>query len=127
MSDSKTIGDAANRLVDGVEALAKAAEKVAPDAWESAVDAHRNAAIVAMVSWLLFAVTLAFIARLAIQWAGKDENRHADVPPPVARGVAWCLVLCAALSVAAALEGNLAQAINPEWYAAQSIMYAVGR
>lgn len=127
MADSKTIGDAANRLVDGVEALAKAAEKVAPEAWEVAVSAHRTEALTQLVAWLAFAALLVFIGRLAIIAGRKSGDSYEVMPPDVVLGAGWLMVGIAGIVTTATLADNLPRAINPEWYAAQSIMYAVVR
>jgi hypothetical protein len=121
MSDSKTLGDAASRLVDGVEALAKAAEKIAPEAWATLVRAQVVEGWATVAQWAaLVAFSLGLLSFAHRQ--SKREGFDAESPLfgiPLVVGVLSGVVCIITLLFAG--PGTAQQILVPEYAAAQAL------
>ena len=129
MSDEKTVGEAANRLVDGIEALTRAAEKVAPQAWEMTVSAHRTHAIFEVVGWLFVLAIAAAGWKLGLWTIEKEKRDHSDLSGLMIGAFLGAGILTAIAVGMAGIGGadTVSCIINPEYYAAKELMWAVSR
>ena len=130
-----TSSDALNKAVDatiaGVEKLAAAVEKVAPDAWRIMV---RQQVIEGwgeiILSVVVFVVT-AFLVYLsyrlfrAINWNNQDDTDLIKYFSGITVAVVCFGFFCWSISRVQDVPSNIAKIINPEYYAAQDIMRAV--
>lgn len=124
MSDEKTVGEAANRLVDGIEALAKATEKVAPQAWEAMVSAHRAYAITEVVVWVLVVIAASVSFRMARKEAAKDHESPMFIILTIVCGMLFATALLMATIGGPSTVNHI---ISPEYYAAMDLLSRVSK
>lgn len=128
--NEKNMADVADKAVDkiagGIEAIAKAVEKVAPHTWEVMVRQQIAEGIVSLsyvaLAWLLVFVGYRLIRRYTrkegIDWSGPNPGSLGIM----ALGIFACVTLIATFGEAPEATRKF---INPEYYAAKELLSAV--
>ncbi|HWA29035.1 MAG TPA: hypothetical protein VG734_25515 [Lacunisphaera sp.] len=119
------MSDATDRAIEkataGIEQLAMAFKRVAPDVWHSLVTYHRVTAIAALVVWVLVALACAFVAR----WGWRNRNAESvgesDFAVCLFVGAALCGFAWSCVGLGAGTSW-LGDAIAPEREAMRGIL-----
>jgi hypothetical protein len=127
MADEKTVGDAANRLVDGVEAVAQAVEKIAPEAWETMVTGQRVEGIASLAIWVVIVAVSSVLLRIAyVQLRDAESDRDLDTPAfGVPCVVGFALLVFAMCGLLVGGDDTIIKIFAPEYAAGMHLLEMV--
>jgi hypothetical protein len=129
MTDSEALNKATDAAIAGVERLAAAVEKVAPDAWDVMV---RQQVLEGWSTIGAFAVIWLFVG-LVLRWAHREiwsqaEESITDSERDFALGSflgAMLVVLLVVAFTVGLCDDAICQILNPEYYAAADFLQRV--